>query len=140
MAAPCIARLRENPILHTLALCLVGFEALLESLVAMHPLPTPLAVQCLLLEDKAVGRVAHDGTLVACSLRDGELITTAPLVPLSNVKLLVAGTGADVPGGAPAGEIYAKVTAAADGGTQRARLRFTSVSPELKRWVQQLTP
>jgi class 3 adenylate cyclase/CheY-like chemotaxis protein len=114
--------------------------ALLESLVVMHPLPTPLAVQCLLLEDKAVGRVAHDGSLVACSLRDGELITTAPLVPLSNVKLLVAGTAADVAGGAPAGEIYAKVTSAADGDTQRARLRFTSVSPELKRWVQQLAP
>jgi hypothetical protein len=54
--------------------------------------------------------------------------------------LLVAGTAADVAGGAPAGEIYAKVTSAADGDTQRARLRFTSVSPELKRWVQQLAP
>ena len=73
---------------------------------------------------------------MSCSKRDGELRTTAPLVALSNVKVLVPGTAE----GAPAGEIYAKVTRAGDGGAQPARLRFTSISPELRGWLQQQQP
>ena len=102
----------------------------------LHPLSVPVPVQCLLIEDKAVGRVAHDGTLVSCSMRDGELATTAPLVALSNVKLLVPGTAE----GAPAGELYAKVTRVGDSGAAPSRLRFTSISPELRAWLQQQQP
>ena len=110
--------------------------ALPASQTALHTLAQPVPVQCFLIEDKAVGGVAHEGTLVSCSKRDGELRTTAPLVALSNVKVLVPGTAE----GAPAGEIYAKVTRAGDGGAQPARLRFTSISPELRGWLQQQQP
>lgn len=105
---------------------------------ALHPLPLPVPVQCLLIEDKAVGRGAHDGTLVACSMRDGELLTTAPLAALSNVKLLF--DGAPDGHGAPAGEIYAKVTRVGDGRAQPARLRFTSMSPDVRGWLQRQVP
>ena len=107
-----------------------------DSHTVLHPLTVPVPVQWLLIEDKAVGRVAHDGTLVSCSRRDGELVTAAPLVELSNVKLLVPGTAE----GAPAGEIYAKVTRAGDGGAQPSRLRFTSISPDLRDWLHHQLP
>ncbi|MBC8003583.1 MAG: hypothetical protein H7X97_13440, partial [Opitutaceae bacterium] len=36
----------------------------------------------------------------------------------------------------PGGEIYAKVISAAAGASGQTRIRFTSVSPELKVWMQ----
>jgi len=114
--------------------------ALPASRSVLHPLAIPVPVQCLLIEDKAVGRVAHEGTLVSCSMRDGELITAVPLVALSNVKLLVVGKPEEGADGAPAGEIYAKVTRAGDGGAQPSRLRFTSISPDLRSWLQHHRP
>jgi adenylate cyclase len=113
--------------------------ALPTSHTTLHPLPIPVPVQCLLLEDKAVGRVAHEGMLVSGSRRDGELITAAPLVELSNVKLLVPGATGGAPDGAPAGEIYAKVTRAGGSG-QPSRLRFTSISPDVRSWLHQQLP
>lgn len=100
---------------------------------ALEPLTAPLAVQCLLLDEKAVGRVPHDGLLLACSLRDGELATSAPLAAFGNVKLLVTAPGSEGRGG----EIYAKVTRAGAGETQPARVRFTSMSPEFRGWLRQ---
>ena len=114
--------------------------ALTASHAELHPLAVPVPVQCLLIEDKAVGRITHEGTLMSCSMRDGELVTTAALVALSNVKLLVSGTTEGAPGGAPAGEIYAKVTRASHDVAQPSRLRFTSISPDLRTWMQQQQP
>ena len=102
----------------------------------LQPLKTPLAVQCLLLDEKAVGRVPHEGLLLSCSVRSGELATGAPLAAFGNIKLLVP---APV-GGGPSGEIYAKVTRPGAGDTQPARVRFTSISPELRSWLQQQLP
>ena len=42
-----------------------------------------------------------------------------------------------VAGTNPGGEIYAKVIGAAAAGSRLTRIRFTSVSPDLKVWVQQ---
>lgn len=110
--------------------------ALPASQTVLHTLARPVPVQCFLIEDKAVGGVAHAGTLVSCSMRDGELRSAAPLVALSNVKLIVPGAAND----APAGEIYAKVTRVGDGGAQPSRLRFTSISPDVRTWLQQQQP
>ena len=56
------------------------------------------------------------------------------LVPLSNLKIEVG----PVPGANPGGEIYAKVIGDAAGESRQNRIRFTSVSPELKVWVRQM--
>ena len=55
------------------------------------------------------------------------------LVPLSNLKIELK----PVAGANPGGEIYAKVIGAVAGASGQTRIRFTSVSPELKVWVQQ---
>jgi hypothetical protein len=53
--------------------------------------------------------------------------------PLSNLKIeLESGSGAT-----PAGEIYAKVIEPVTGASNQVRIRFTSLSPELKSWVQE---
>jgi hypothetical protein len=89
-------------------------------------------VQCLLLEDKAVGRVAHAGTLLSWSTRDGELVSAAPLVPLGNIKLLVPAAAQ----AAPPGELYAKVLRVEGADPTIARLRFTSMSPAMQTWLE----
>jgi len=54
-------------------------------------------------------------------------------VPLSNLKIEVKPVAEANPGG----EIYAKVIGAVSGASGQTRIRFTSLSPELKAWVQQ---
>jgi adenylate cyclase len=96
----------------------------------LTPLPQPLPVRFTVLEEKFVGRTVQAGRLVAVSDLEGSLQVDVALAALSNLKITVAAT----PLGNPEGEVYAKVTAANAG---EARIRFTSVSPELKAWVQQ---
>jgi hypothetical protein len=52
---------------------------------------------------------------------------------LSNLKIHLE----PVAGATPGGEIYAKVIGPVTGASAQTRIRFTSVSPELKVWVQQ---
>jgi hypothetical protein len=54
---------------------------------------------------------------------------------LSNLKIEIGPGAADSPGG----EIYAKVIGEAPGAARQTRIRFTSVTPELKIWVQQMS-
>jgi class 3 adenylate cyclase len=97
----------------------------------LTPLPQPLPVRFTVLEEKFVGRTVQEGRLVAVSDLEGSLQADVALAALSNLKITVAAT----PLGNPEGEVYAKVTAAG-GVPGEARIRFTSVSPELKAWVQ----
>ncbi len=96
-------------------------------------LPQPLPICFTVLEEKFVGRTVHAGRLAALSDAEAGIESALALVPLSNLKIElkpVAGTN-------PGGEVYAKVigpVAAASGPT---RIRFTSVSPDLKVWMQQ---
>jgi hypothetical protein len=53
---------------------------------------------------------------------------------LSNLKVTVGAT----PQNDPAGEIYGKVVEAMAETPGRARIRFTSVTPELKLWATSL--
>jgi adenylate cyclase len=97
------------------------------------PLPQPLPVRFTVLEEKFVGRTVHEGRLVAVSDSEAGMESPLALVPLSNVKIeLVAVTGEN-----PGGEIYAKVMGAVAGASAQSRIRFTSVSPDLKVWLQQ---
>jgi adenylate cyclase len=97
----------------------------------LTPLPQPLPVRFTVLEEKFVGRTVQEGRLVAVSDLEGSLQADVALAALSNLKITMAAT----PLGNPEGEVYAKVTAAG-GVPGEARIRFTSVSPEFKAWVQ----
>jgi adenylate cyclase len=100
--------------------------------VVLDPLPAPVPIAFTVLEEKFLGRTVHVGRLVAVSASEAGIESELALVPLSNLKLEVtAGAGAN-----PGGEIYAKVIGAVAGVTGQTRIRFTSVSPELKVWLK----
>jgi class 3 adenylate cyclase len=101
--------------------------------VALCPLPQPLPVSFTVLEEKFAGRTVHEGRLVSLSESEAGIQSELPLVPLSNLKMeLKAVAGAN-----PAGEIYAKVIGPVPGSPGQARIRFTSLSPDVRAWVQQ---
>jgi adenylate cyclase len=97
------------------------------------PLLQPLPISFTVLEEKFLGRTVQAGRLAAVSASEAGIESELSLVPLSNLKIelkSVAGTN-------PGGEIYAKVMGAVTGVASQTRIRFTSVSPELKVWLQQ---
>jgi class 3 adenylate cyclase len=98
----------------------------------LAPLPQPLPVRFTVLEEKFVGRTVQEGRLTAVSELEADLQSAQTLAILCNVKMTVDAAAA----GNPAGEVYAKVTAVKSDAPGEARIRFTSVSPELKAWVQ----
>ncbi len=102
----------------------------------LHPLASPLPVQFTVLEEKFVARTVHEGHLTAASALEASIESPLPLAVLSNLKIAVA---AGSPGN-PAGEIYGKVLESVVRTPNRARVRFTSVTPELKAWVSELLP
>jgi adenylate cyclase len=100
---------------------------------ALCALPQPLPISFTVLEEKFLGRMVHAGRLAALSESEAGIESELSLVPLSNLKIeLKPVTGAN-----PGGEIYAKVIDAAAAASRQARIRFTSLSPELKVWVRQ---
>ncbi len=97
------------------------------------PLPQPVPIHFTVLEEKFVGRTVHGGRLVAVSDFEAGVVCELTLVPLSNLKIQLE----PVAGANPGGEIYAKVIGPVTGDSAQTRIRFTSVSPELKAWLQQ---
>jgi len=95
------------------------------------PLAPPLPIRFTVLEEKFVGRTVHAGRLVALSESEGGIDSDLALVSLSNLKIELT----PVAGANPGGEIYAKVIGNLDGTPAQSRIRFTSVSPELQRWI-----
>jgi len=100
---------------------------------ALCPLPQPVPIRFTVLEEKFAGRTVYGGRLVSVSDSEAGIEAESALVALSNLKIEIAPVG----GANPGGEIYAKVTGDAEGASGQARIRFTSVSPELKVWLQQ---
>jgi hypothetical protein len=98
-------------------------------------LPALFPLRFTVLEEKFVGRTVQEGRLTAVSDLEGSLEAGLALAVLCNLKITVATT----PMGNPEGEIYAKVTAFAAGEPGQHRIRFTSVSPELKIGVQKMS-
>jgi len=97
------------------------------------PLAQPLPICFTVLEAKFLGRTVHEGRLAALSESEAGIESDLSLVPLSNLKIELR----PVAGANPGGEIYAKVIGAVAGASGQTRIRFTSLSPELKAWVQQ---
>jgi class 3 adenylate cyclase/CheY-like chemotaxis protein len=101
---------------------------------ALVPLPQPLPIRFTVLEEKFVGRTVHEARLVSVSDAEAGIESELTLVPLCNLKIEVE----TLAGVNPGGEIYAKVMADAVGASRHTRIRFTSVSPDLKVWVRQM--
>ena len=100
---------------------------------ALCPLPQPLPIRFTVLEEKFVGRTRREGHLVAISDIEAAIESEVALAPLTNLKIeLEAMAGAN-----PGGEIYAKVTEPGADVSRQSRIRFTSVSPDIKNWLQQ---
>jgi adenylate cyclase len=100
---------------------------------ALAALPQPLPVRFTVLEEKFVGRTVHEGRLVSVCDSEAGIESEVALVALSNLKIEVAA----VAGANPGGEIYAKVMGSAAGDARHTRIRFTSVSPQLKVWLRE---
>ena len=97
----------------------------------------PLPIQFTVLEEKFVGRTIQPGQMIALSEAEGIFETGSLLATLCNLKMTVNAT----PLGNPEGELYAKVTTATQrtpGPACEIRVRFTSVSPELRTWLRGL--
>ncbi|HEX5398983.1 MAG TPA: adenylate/guanylate cyclase domain-containing protein [Verrucomicrobiae bacterium] len=104
-----------------------------ERSASLCPLPQPTPVTFTVLEEKFVGRTVHTGKLVAVSASEAGIESDLALTPLTNLKIEIK----PVAGANPGGEIYAKVIGKIENASGQGRIRFTSVSPELKIWVQQ---
>ncbi len=98
------------------------------------PLVSPLPIRFTVLEEKFVGRTVYEGHLARISESEAVIQSEFVPSPLSNLKMEIK----PVAGANPGGEIYAKVVGAQTGSGQ-ARIRFTSVAPELKLWIRQLS-
>jgi class 3 adenylate cyclase len=102
----------------------------------LRPLPQPLPIRFTVLEEKFVGRTVFTGRLRSMSATEAGLESEQALSSLSNLKIQVE-TAA---GGAPSGEIYAKVIGPIGAEPGVTRIRFTAVSPELKAWLRNTAP
>jgi hypothetical protein len=96
------------------------------------PLPEPLPIRFTVLAEKFLGHTVHQGRLTAVSATEAGIESELTLVPLSNLKIEIEAVTEANPGG----EIYAKVIGEAPGPTRQTLIRFTSVSPDLRIWVQ----
>ena len=99
---------------------------------ALLPLPQRLPIRFTILEEKFVGRTVYEGSLASLSDIEAGIESSQPLTPLSNLKIEVV----PAVGGCPGGEIYAKVLSESAAAPTQVRVRFTSVAPELKTWLQ----
>jgi hypothetical protein len=99
---------------------------------ALCPLPQPLPIRFSVLEEKFVGRTLREGRLLAMSDSEASIESEVALAPLSNIKIELEPLAEVNPGG----EIYAKVIGAVEDVSGQTRIRFTSVSPEIKVWLQ----
>jgi len=102
--------------------------------VPLSTLKTPLPIRFTVLEEKFVGRTVHRGWLTAVSALEADMGSDLRPAVLSNLQISIAAT----PLGNPAGEIYGKViepVARTPGGV---KIRFASVTPELKTWIRTL--
>lgn len=99
----------------------------------LQTLRAPAPMRFTVLEEKFVGRTVHEGRLVQVSATDARFESPVPVPPLSNLKVELSATAE----GTPRGLIYGKVVDVAAGSPARIRIRFTSLTPEIKAWIRQ---
>jgi class 3 adenylate cyclase len=106
--------------------------ALPSRVVPLRTLASPLSARFTILEEKFVGRTVHEGAVTAVSPLEILMESDPAPAILSNVKIDVAASPAL---GSPVGEIFGKVVAADEAQPRRVRIRFSSITPDLKAWL-----
>ncbi len=100
----------------------------------LRPLASPLPIRFTTLEGKFAGRTVHEGHLTEVSDLEASVQSPLALAVRSNLKITVSET----PQGNPSGDIYGKVLESVAETPGRARIWFTSISPELRTWLSAL--
>jgi PAS domain S-box-containing protein len=93
-------------------------------------LPEPIAVRYAVLEGKHVAGTLLEGRLARLSMHGAHVQASDPPAPLSNVKIGIVDPAAGL------GELYAKVV---DTATDGFVVRFTSIGPEIARYLDRHT-
>ncbi len=101
--------------------------ALPERTEALTDLARPIPVRFAVLKGKDVEGTPRGGEILAASPRDARLLSSAPLVELSNLRMEIL----DERGEPLAGAFYAKVVEGAEKG-EAGLIRFTARSPALE--------
>jgi adenylate cyclase len=119
---------------------LLGHEDYLELLLDRQEtgcilLAEPQPMHYVRLSDKHLGEQTQPATLVALSHRRGLLDACGPLQPYDNIMLRRTPAKSND----QTLEIYAKVIRTIDESEHRYLVHFTSIPPEAKTWLQQLS-
>jgi PAS domain S-box-containing protein len=123
----------EHPVTLFEALGVGGSHKLLlpnasEELVSLNSC-IPLRYE--IVEASQLGHEAYKGTLTKLSRKVAEATLDHPIANLTNIKIHLTHDGRDIPGA-----LYAKVIDVVPGGSNVFSIRFTSVSPEIERFLQ----
>jgi adenylate cyclase len=97
----------------------------------LRALAPPLPIRFTTLDESFAGRTVHEGHLTEVSDLEASVQSPLALAVLSNLKITVS----ESPQGNPAGDIYGKVLESVADTPGRARIWFTSISPEFKTWL-----
>jgi adenylate cyclase len=101
---------------------------------ALVPLQQEVPLRYAVLEGEYVGRTVHQGSFVRLSSKAGEICSEHAVAPWSNLKMqLMSHNGEGIPG-----ELYAKVLKHLPEGHPGFYVHFTSISPEVASFFQQL--
>jgi PAS domain S-box-containing protein len=98
------------------------------------PLISSIPLRYEIVEANQLGHEAYKGMLTKLSRKAAEAILDHPIGNLTNIKMYLMQGGREIPG-----SLYAKVINAVAGSGNAFSLRFTSVSPEIERFIQAQT-
>jgi hypothetical protein len=95
------------------------------------PLISNIPLQYEIVESSQLGHEVYKGMLTRLSRKAAEAILDHPIGNLTNIKIHLMQDGREIPG-----SLYAKVIDAVAGSGNAFSLRFTSISPEVDRFLQ----
>ena len=123
----------EHPVILFEALGISGSHKLLlpDASKELVPLNSGIPLRYEIVEASQLGHETYKGTLMKLSRKAAEATFDQPIGNLTNVKIHLMQDGRDIPGA-----LYAKVIDAVPGGRNAFSIRFTSVSPEIERFLQ----
>ena len=95
------------------------------------PLISNIPLRYEIVESSQLGHEVYKGMLTKLSRKAAEAILDHPIGNLTNIKIHLMQDGREIPG-----SLYAKVIDAVAGSGNTFFLRFTSISPEIDRFLQ----
>ena len=97
----------------------------------LTPLISSIPLRYEIVEASQLGDEAYTGMLTKLSRKAAEVILDHPIGNLTNVKMHLIQNGREIPG-----TLYAKVIDMVAGSSNVFLIRFTSVAPEIERFLQ----